>query len=251
MSDCGPQPSERTDLLRAGKFIYQKTDGFKFGIDAVLLADFVRLRPADTVCDLCTGGAIIPILLSGRAKRIVGVELQGSYVEMGRRSAAANGLTNIELIEGDLREIGAVLPASSFAVVTVNPPYLKAGGGALSATDERNLAKQEITATIDEVARASAWLLIPGGRLFMVHRPERLCDVFCALRGAGLEPKRVRMVHPAADRPPTLVLIEARAGGAPGILFEGPLVVMENGEETAEVREIYAGRAGGEAKPCR
>ena len=85
----------------------------------------------------------------------------------------------------------------------------------------------------------------------MVHRPERLCDVFCALRGAGIEPKRVRMVHPAADKPPTLVLIEARVGGAPGILFESSLVVMENGEETAEVREIYAGRAGGEVKPCK
>ncbi|HWP80109.1 MAG TPA: methyltransferase [Terriglobales bacterium] len=251
MPNRSPLPGERADLLRAGRIIFQKTDGFKFGLDAVLLADFARLCPADAVCDLCAGGGIIPILLSGRAKRIVGVELQGPYVEMGRRSIAANDLSDIELIQGDLREIEALLPASSFEAVTVNPPYLRAGSGAPSEADEINLAKQELTATIGEVARAAKWLLTPGGRLFMVHRPERLCDVFCALRGAGLEPKRVRMVHPAADRPPTLILIEARAGGAPGILFEAPLVVMENGAESAEVREIYAGRAGGEAKSCK
>ncbi len=251
MSTWGPQPGERTDQLRAGKIIYQKIDGFKFGIDAVLLADFARLRPTDSVCDLCAGGGIVPILLSGRAKRIVGVELQDAYVDMARRSAMANGLTGIELLQGDLRKIAELLPAASFEAVTVNPPYLKAGGGAPAAAAERNLAKQEIAATVEEVTRAAGWLLIPGGRLFMVHRPDRLCDVFCALRGAGLEPKRVRMVHPATDKPPTLVLIEARACGAPGILFEPPLVVMQGGRESAEVQEIYAGRAGEEVEPCR
>ena len=242
MTEYAVKEGEHVDFLRAGRHIIQKQKGFKFGIDAVLLADFAKPKKKDALCDLCSGGGIVPVLLSGRARRIVGVELPDEYVDMGNRSIKANGLSDTKLLQGDLREIEKLLPVASFDVVTVNPPYLKEGGGEMSLFDEINIAKQEICLKIEDVARAGAHLLIPNGRLYMVHRPDRLCDIFCALRAENLEPKRVRMVYPAKGKPPSLILIEARLSGLAGILFEAPLIVMEDGEETAEIKEIYGGR---------
>ncbi len=232
---------EQVDKLRQGRAIIQKSDGFKFGTDAVLLADFAKVKKGESHCDLCTGGGIVPILMHKEGRRTSCVEISAEYADMARRSAAMNGM-DIEVIEGDIKEIKDLLAPSSFEVVTVNPPYFKEGGGLLGGDRHIDGSRHEIFCNITDVVSAASHLLIPSGRLYMVHRPDRLADVICAMREAKIEPKRLRMVQGTDKKAPTLFLIEGRVGGLCGMVCEPTLVVMREGEETEEIKEIYKGR---------
>ena len=222
--------------------ILQKKKGFRFGIDAVLLADFVRGGPTARCVDLGTGGGIIPLLLlgSGKAAQAVGVELQESYAQMAARCALLNRLQGrLRIFQGSVTQAPGEL-GGPFDFVTANPPYKEAGGGIPSAREDRLLARFEVSAPFSEFAACAGKLLKSKGRFYLVHRPERLCDVLCALRSARLEPKRIRFVHSYADKPPVLFLLESLKDGNPHLKFQPPLILYEkDGSYTPEAAAMY------------
>lgn len=216
----------------------------RFGTDAVLLADFAAPRAGETVCDLCTGCGILPLLwcLCARPpQRIVGVELQAEAVALLTASVEKAGLQErIEIVPGDLRE-PSLLAAGRFQRVTCNPPYFAPGSGAVSADEAARLARHEgVGCSLADVAEAAARLLQWGGSFSLCHRPERAVDVMTELRRCGLEPKRLQFVQKRAESAPWLLLCEAKKGGKPGLAVLPPLILYEaDGTPTAEHRRIY------------
>lgn len=222
------------------RFVYDDAL-FRPGTDTFLLSALPRLRPGLRVCELGSGTGLLGLLLLQRegALRVTGVELQAAAVVLARRAAEENGLTDrLQFLEGDLR--ATPLAAGSFDLVVCNPPYYPPGSGRVSQKDALRTARSEISCTLEEVCRAAARLLCWGGSFCMVHKPERLCDVLCALRSAGMEPKRLRFVEKRAGCAPSLLLVEGRRGGKPGLTAEPPLLLQTpEGLPTAEMRAIY------------
>jgi len=246
MNSIPVHPHERVDdLHRNGLLLIQDPAHFCFGVDAVILTGFTAVRKNETVMDLCTGTGVIPILLAGKTKgaRFDGLEIQAESAEMARRSVQLNSLSDRVCIhDGDVRTVREALPGACYDVVTANPPYLRAGAGEPNADAARTIARHELLCTIDDVAAAAAWLLKPQGRLYLVHRPDRLADVFAALRAHTLEPKVLRFVHSRAHKPPILLLVEAVRNGKPSLKVCEPLVIYKNdtgNEYTDEIHRIY------------
>lgn len=235
---------ERLDELhRNGYYIIQDPGRFCFGMDAVLLSGFVRVKAGERVLDLGTGTGIIPILLEAKTpgEHFTGLEIQPESAEMAARSVAYNRLQDkIDIVVGDIREASGIFGASSFQVVTTNPPYMIGNHGLVSSCDARMIARHEILCNLDDILRESAKLLAPGGRFYMVHRPFRLAEIFSKMIACRIEPKRMRLVHPFADREPNMVLIEGCRGGNSRLSVEPPLIVFrEQGVYTEEITELY------------
>lgn len=235
---------ERIDELhRNGYQIIQKTDGFCFGMDAVLLSGFAAVKDGENALDLGTGTGIIPILLEAKTagRHFSGLEIQHEMADMASRSVALNRLEDrIDIIEGDIREASRIFGRASFDVVTSNPPYMNDSHGLKNPDLPRAIARHEILCTLEDVVRETAALLRFGGRFYMVHRPRRLVDIICLLRQYGLEPKRLKFVHPFADKEANMVLVEAVRGGRTMMKVEKPLIVYrEQGVYTSEIYDIY------------
>ena len=238
------RPGEKTDdLQRAGLRIIQNPEKFCFGMDAVLLTGWVRVPDDGTVLDLGTGTGIIPLLLSAKTKasHLTGLELQEDMADMAARSVALNRLSDrISIVQGDIRKAGALFAPASFDVVTTNPPYMTGGHGLTNPKDSKAIARHEVCCTLDDVASAAEKLVRPHGHVFMVHRPFRLTEIFLCLTRHHLEPKRMRLVYPFADRDPNMVLLDCVRGGNSGIKVEKPLIVFrEKDVYTDEVRDLY------------
>ena len=231
------------DLQRNDLRIIQNRNVFCFGMDAVLLSAFSQVREQEKVIDLGTGNGVIPLLLSARTKagHITGLEIQQQSADMAQRSVLLNHLEDrIEIIRGDIREAEGIFPAASFDVVTSNPPYMTSQHGLLNPKSAKAIARHEICCSLEDVCRAAAFLLLSGGRFYMVHRPFRLAEIIRALSRYHLEPKRMRLVYPFADKEPNMVLIESVRGGRPRITVEKPLIIYEEpGKYTEEVRKLY------------
>lgn len=231
------------DLYIKGYRIIQDKRYFCFGIDAVLLADFARIRRGERVADLCCGNGVIPLLLGARteAKEIFGLEIQSISCELARRSIALNGEEKrISILQGDIKERQEELKEATFDVVTVNPPYQEAGGNLQNEREEQAIARHEIACTLEDVVAKGAALLRFGGRFYMIHRPNRLVDIFEVMRTNRLEPKRIRMVHPQLYKGPTMMLIEGRKNGARQLTVDPPLIIYEkDGSYTQEIHDIY------------
>lgn len=231
------------DLQRGGYGIIQNPGKFCFGMDAVLLSGFARVEAGETVLDLGTGTGIIPILLKAKTegKHFTGLEIQHDMADMAARSVAYNHLEKeISIVEGDIREAGRLFGLASFDVVTSNPPYMEGSGGLKNPDWTKAVARHEILCTLDNVVSETARVLRPGGRFYLVHRPARLAEIIVTLRQYKLEPKRLKLVHPFADRPANMVLIEAVRGGNPQMQVEPPVIVFrEPGVYTDEIREKY------------
>lgn len=231
------------DLGRKGYQIIQNPKTFCFGIDAVLLTGFARVKPGSHVLDLGTGTGIIPILLEAKteASHLTGLEIQEESADMARRSVALNGLEEkIAIVTGDLKEASFLLGKSTFDVVTCNPPYMIGEHGLTGGNRQKTIARHEVLCTFEDVARETAALLKPGGNFYLVHRPFRLVELFNTLTRHGLEPKRMKLVHPFVDKEPNMVLIEAKRGGKPRMTVEKPLIVYkEPGVYMPEIYEIY------------
>ncbi len=237
--------SERIDDLQyKGLKIIQKKDGFCFGIDAVLLANFADVRNGASVLDIGSGTGIIPILIAGKtkAKTITGLEIQPDMVEMACRSVEMNGLGDrVKIINGDIKCWPEYFKPSSFDVVVSNPPYMNWGGGIVNPSDAKAVARHEILCTLEDVISAAARLLIPGGQFAMVHRPERLVEIVWLMRKYNLEPKYLRFVHPSPRKKPNLILIKGNRGGRPYLKMMDPLYVYdENGKYSDEINRIYS-----------
>ena len=231
------------DLHRNGYVIIQDPKRFCFGIDAVILSGFAEVKKGEKVMDLCTGTGIIPILLEAKTEgsHFTGLEIQEESVEMARRSVRLNGLEDKVTIDfGDVKNTEALYRASSFDVVTVNPPYMNEGGGLKNGYSPKTIARHEVLCSLEDVVDAAARLLVPQGRLYMVHRPHRLTDIMVTLRNHRLEPKRLRFVHSYADREPVMVLVEAVSNGKPMVKVMPPVIIYkEDGEYTGEIMKIY------------
>lgn len=231
------------DLQLDNLQIIQKKDGFKFGVDAVLLSDFARVKSRFRVMDLCTGTGIIPFLLYGKykPKEIYGLEIQKEMSDMAAKSVKLNSLEDrVFFINGDLKNDKLLKTFDKFDVVTVNPPYKLNNSGILNSHDKLAIARHEIMCNLEDVIAASRILLKDNGRLYMVHRPERLADIFGLMRKYKIEPKRVKMIHPKPGKAPNIVLVEGQRDGGAYLKWDEPLYVhKENGEYTEEIDRIY------------
>ena len=231
------------DLQRNGLKIIQKTDGFCFGMDAALLSGFASVKPGERALDLGTGTGIIPLLLSAKTKgeHFTGLEIQTEIMKMAQRSVALNGLEKkIDIIQGDIKEASRIFGAASFDVVTSNPPYMNDAHGLKNPGDVKAISRHEVLCTLEDVVREGTKALKPGGRFYMVHRPHRLAEIITVMRQYKLEPKRMKFVHPFADRDANMVLIEAVRGGGAWLKLEPPVIVYkEPGVYTDEIYEIY------------
>lgn len=238
---------ERLDYLLAEDLrIIQSPSVFSFSLDAVLLARFAYVPlKRGRIVDLCTGNGAIPLFLSARTESaIIGVELQERLVHMAQRSVAYNGLEEqIQIIEGDVKEIPARLGIEKYDVVTCNPPYFPAHElSDKNLSEHMAIARHEIHLTLDESVQAASKLLKQGGKAAFVHRSGRLIDIITAMRANRLEPKRVRLVYPKAGKEANTLLIEGIKDGKPDLKILPPLIVYgENGEYTEEVRELLYG----------
>ncbi|UOF91793.1 tRNA1(Val) (adenine(37)-N6)-methyltransferase [Fodinisporobacter ferrooxydans] len=233
------------DLMTAGRRIIQSKEVFSFSMDAVLLARFVTVRRRDTVIDLGTGNGVIPLLLTTRFEclKITAVEIQHRLADMAMRSVQLNDLTDkIQVIEGDLRTMPDQLGHGIFDVVTCNPPYRPVGEGDQNPNHYVAAAKHEIHCNLLEILQSAAKLVRFGGKVAIVHRPDRLTDILSHMRGVGVEPKRMRMVHPKLHARPNMLLVEGIRGGKPDLVIDPPLLVhKENGEYHPEIERIYSG----------
>ncbi|NLG88406.1 MAG: tRNA1(Val) (adenine(37)-N6)-methyltransferase [Clostridiaceae bacterium] len=221
------------DLQLNGLKIIQKNRGFRYGIDAVLLSNYVKVEKNMRIIDLGTGTGIIPILLSAKtdAYHITGVEIQPEMAEMARRSVMLNNLNDrITIVEGDFRNSIDMFGPGSFDAVVVNPPYTKAGGGLVNPDDVKAVSRHEIFCTLEDIIKVSSGLLKHHGRFFMIHRPERLVDIFFTMRGYRIEPKRIRLVHANRKNPANMVLVYGLKNGNPQVTVEAPLYVHEPDE---------------------
>ena len=237
--------NERIDDLQFKDLkIIQNSQGFCFGIDAILLSDFAKdMKKSELVVDLCTGTGVIPILLAGKteAKKIIGVEIQEECADMAKRSVALNNLENrVEIINVDLKLLKNVIPSATADVVTVNPPYMKKGTGVINEKNAIIISKHEVSCTLEDVIKEAARLLKFNGEFYMIHKSERIADVFCTMRKYKIEPKRVRFVYPQVDKPSNLDLVEGTRSGKEFLKHEKPLIVYkENKEYTDEIYKIY------------
>ena len=235
--------NERIDDLQIRSLsIIQRTDGFCFGCDAVLLSHFASVKKGDRVLDLCTGTGIIPLLLWAKKspREIVGVEIISEIAAMAERSVKLNGIDNIKIINDDLKNCVSLFGREVFDIVTCNPPYEKKGGGIVNPDDVKAVARHEIMCTLDDVISVSASVLKFGGKLCMVHRANRMADVLCTMRKHSIEPKRIQMIAPSAEKEPNLFLVEGMKGSKPFLKFEKTLYMYDcDGNYTDEINNIY------------
>lgn len=231
------------DLQTGGYYLIQDPARFCFGIDAVLLSSFARVKRGERALDLGTGTGVIPILLEAKneGRSYDGLELQEDSADMARRSVRYNGLEDkITIKTGDIKEAAKIYGAASFEVITVNPPYMIAEHGVKNACEARYIARHEVYCTLEDVIRQSARLLTDKGRFYMVHRPFRLPEILRTMCVYRLEPKRMRLVHGTVDREPGMVLLEGAKYGRPRLAVEPPLIVYrEDGGYTDEVLRMY------------
>lgn len=232
------------DLQIKGYKIIQNPESFCFGMDAVLLSSFAKVKPCEKALDLGTGTGILPILLCAKneGSHYTGLEIQKESVSLARRSVKYNGLEDrIDIVEGDIKEASKIFGAASFQAITVNPPYMIGEHGLKNENEALYIARHEVLCTLEDILRESARLLTPKGRFYMVHRPFRLPEILAKMSAYRIEPKRMRLVHPFVDKEPNMVLIEGLRGGNPRMKVEPPLLVYQKGGSyTEEVLRIYS-----------
>ena len=231
---------ERIDLVPGTRYkIIQNTKRFSYGIDAVVLSEFTKAK--GVVVDLGTGTGIIPIRILGRqrVKKIYGIEIQEEVANMAKRSLEINDIEDIAIVNEDLKNIDKIFTKHSVDVVVSNPPYM-VSNGLLNEDENFAISRHEIKCDIYDISGVSNYLLRPLGKIFLIHRPSRLVDIFDAMRKNNIEPKRIQFIKPKEDSVPNLVLIEGVKGGKPELKYEKDLIVYNSdGSYTQEIEEIY------------
>ena len=237
-------PYERIDDLQLGGLrIIQNPSGFCFGVDAVLLSNFIKLKSDERAVEFGTGTGIIPILLSGRKhfKKITAFEVQPEVADMAKRSVLLNGLNDrIEVVEDNLKEARKYIEPASVDVVFSNPPYMSTNGGLKNDHAMKTISRHEVLCTLEDIISEASKLLRFRGRFYMIHRPNRLVDILTLCRQYKLEPKEIRMIQPYADKKPNIFLIMCSKGGNSDLKFMDPLIVYEkDGRYTRDIHKIY------------
>ena len=237
--------NERIDDLEFKDLkIIQNSDGFCFGIDAVLLSDFAKnIKKDSKVLDLGTGTGIISILLCGKTqlKKVIGVEVQKEVYEMACRSAILNNLEDkFEVINENILNLENIFENNSFDVIVTNPPYKKQNTGIINEEEKKIISRHEVLANLEDFIKVSSKLLKDKGEFYMVHRPERMVDIFSLMRKYKIEPKEVRLVFSNEKNPPKMVLIKGIRNGGEYLKFrENLYIYKENGSYTDEILAIY------------
>lgn len=235
------------DELKNGYKIFQNPQGFMYGIDAVLLAEFAldAIKKGDKIFDLGTGTGIIPLLLEkvSSASHISALEIQSDYVKMASDTMEMNGLGDkISVYEGDIKKLATDkrFGKHSFNVVTSNPPYTLCNHGKKNINEPKTIARHEILCNLEDVIAGADYLLQTNGRFLMIHRPTRLAEIFYLLKKYQLEPKRMCLVQPSVNGEANLVLVEARKNGKPQLnIMKNLIVYDENNQYTDDVIKIY------------
>lgn len=235
---------ERLDeLQRNGYKIIQDPKRFCFGMDAVLLSGFAKVKRGEEVLDLGTGTGIIPILLEAKTEgqHFTGLEIQPESADMAARSVAYNHLEDrVSIVTGDIKDATNIFGASSFDVVTCNPPYMTDQHGIKNDGDAKTIARHEVLCNLEDVVSQTAKLLRSGGRCYFVHRPFRLVEILSTMSRYKVEPKRMQLVYPYVDKEPNMVLIEGMRDGKSRITVEKPLIVYQSpGVYMPEIYDIY------------
>ncbi|HJA80329.1 MAG TPA: tRNA1(Val) (adenine(37)-N6)-methyltransferase [Candidatus Mediterraneibacter intestinipullorum] len=222
---------ERLDDLQLGGLeIIQDPNKFCFGVDAVFLSDFARVKPGETVLDMGTGNGIIPLLLSAKTqgRKFTGLEIQQDTAEMARRSVLHNHLEDrIEIVTGDIKEAAEIFKPAFFDVITINPPYMLADHGLRNPDSARAVARHEVLCSLDDILRESMRLLQDKGRFYMIHRPFRLTEIMIKMNHYKIEPKRIQFIYPHIDREPAMMLIEGVRGAKPRVTVEPPIIIYD------------------------
>lgn len=229
------KPGERLDDLQLnGLELIQDPNKFCFGVDAVFLSDFVRVKPGETVLDMGTGNGIIPVLLSAKTqgKKFTGLEIQPDTAEMARRSVRLNHLEErIDIVTGDIKEAAEIFKPAFFDVITTNPPYMPAEHGLRNPDSARAIARHEVMCSLDDILRESMRLLQDKGRFYMIHRPFRLTEIMIKMNQYKIEPKRIQFIYPYIDKEPAMVLIEGVRGARSRVTVEPPIIIYDRPAE--------------------
>lgn len=237
--------NERIDDLQLNNLkIIQNKDGFCFGIDAVLLSDFAKdIRNNSKVLDLGTGTGIVSTLLCAKTKlsKIYGIDIQNDVCDMAARSIKLNNLEDkFEIINSNIKDLNNIFEEASFDAIVSNPPYKKDNSGLKNETEAKLISRHEITASLEDFIKISSKLLKNNGSIYIVHRPERLSDLFYLLKKYNLEPKKLRMVQSYIDSKPKLILVKATKNAKSFLNIEEPLIIYnKDGSYTNEIFKIY------------
>jgi len=237
-------PGERLDDLQyQGLKILQKTEGFRFGTDALLLADFARIPCPLRGLDMGSGTGVIALLLAARnpESHFTALEIQPDMADMARRSVEMNGLSDrLDVVQGDLRQAAELLGRCTYDLVVMNPPYCPLGTGPASPSETKAMARHSVTCSAQDMARAAFTVLRNGGRFCAIYPADRIQELMDACSDNRLEPKRLRMVQHRVECAPKRLLLEAVREGKKGINWEAPLILyQEDGTYTPEAHAIY------------
>jgi tRNA1Val (adenine37-N6)-methyltransferase len=240
-------PSETVDALFAGKLeLHQSQSGYRFSLDAVLLAHFLDPRPSDTVVDLGAGNGVIALVLAYLHPRlkVTALEVQPNLAAYARKNVRLNRFDErVTILSGDVREIASLAARESCKLAVCNPPFRKTSSGRVSPDEERKIARHEVNGALHDFLGAGTYLLPVKGRMALIYPAVRSVDLLDSMREAGIEPKRLRMVHSYADAAASLILVEGVKAGRSGIQVMAPLVVYETGKRySAEVARMLEGR---------
>lgn len=235
---------ERIDDLKIGGYkLIQNKNMFCFGVDAVLLSHFSKIKKGGKVADLGCGNAIIPILLCAKTKaaQIMGIEIQEECAELAKRNVIFNSLEDrIKIICANLKDSPSILGHDVFDTVVSNPPYMEINRGIKNLSKTLEISRHEVLCDVFDVIFSASKLLKFGGKLFLIHRPERIADIVFAMRQNNIEPKRIRFVHPSPKKKASMILIEGQKGARLGCIVESVLYIHDiNGNYTDEINEIY------------
>lgn len=240
MPDRAPDET-LTTLCRGRLQLFQKREAYRFSIDPILLANFVRLKKHERILDIGTGCGIIPLYMSARYpdSTFTGIEIQKELFDLAVKNLRANGAQNVRFLRGDVRTAAGELDAP-FHVIVSNPPYVKKDTGRMSPQQSRRVARSEVLLSLESLCAAASSLLYTKGRLYLIYPAQRLADLVAMARAHALEPRRLRLIHPRSSEPANLLLIECLKGGGAELTVEKPLCIYDGTVYSEEVASYYA-----------
>ncbi len=236
---------ETLDEILDGRLrVFQKKKGYRFSLDAILLAHFVSLKSKSKAIDLGTGSGIIPLILAARFPPVAwtGLEIQDDLAGLATRSIQLNGLQDqINIVQGDARKIKNIFSAHSFDAVTFNPPYRKINSGRINPDQEKAIARHEIKGSLKDFLQAAKYLLKPAGKVFTIYPAKRLAELVSLFRANSIEPKRMKFVFSDVNSAAEFVLVEGRAGSREELNIEPSLVIYDEDKEyTKQITDIFS-----------